>query len=61
MLKLINTMDEEEFTIYRDKVCKGKLYDYLLLRFQEHYKLYTITRDDAKVAVLQAFFLITVF
>jgi hypothetical protein len=56
MLKLLNTMDEEEFTIYRDKVCKGELYDYLLLRFQEHYKLYTISRDDAKVAVLQAFF-----
>jgi hypothetical protein len=56
MLKLLNTMDEDEFIVYRDKVCKGKLYDYLLLRFQEHYKLYTITRDDAKVAVLQAFF-----
>jgi hypothetical protein len=56
MIRLLNTIDEDEFITYRDKVCKGELYDYLLLRFQEHYKLHTITRDAAKVAVLQAFF-----
>lgn len=56
MLTLLNTMDKDDFAVYQDKVCKGQLYDYLLTRFKEHYRLYDITRDDAKIAVLQAFF-----
>ena len=56
MLKLLNTSDKNGFTVYQEKVCQGALYDYLLIRFNEERRLNYLTRDDAKIAVLQAFF-----
>lgn len=56
MLTLLNTMDKEDFAVYEEKVCQGELYDYLLKRFNEERRLNYLTRDDAKIAVLQAFF-----
>ena len=56
MLKLLNTSVKKDFTVYEEKVCQGELYDYLLKRFNEERRLNYLTRDDAKIAVLQAFF-----
>lgn len=56
MVSHLETRDEGVYERYRKEVCQGTLYSYLERVFQGEDPQRQWTRNDAKIAVLQAFF-----
>lgn len=56
MVRLINKGLKEDKNRFVDLVVAGKLYEYLETAFKLDLKMQDVTRDTAKIAVLQAFF-----